>query len=105
MTSDEHGEQITKNMGTEKGMRPQKETTFSKKYDFGKFSSFPKNMFFVGSFVGTLIGFIAPEMVPWLSKKSEAQSGGPRTNLEVPGDEVSFQYFPKNMEIDFPYAM
>ncbi len=27
-------------------------------------------------------------MVPWLSKKSEDQSGGPRTNLEVFGDEV-----------------
>ena len=38
-------------------------------------------------------GFIAPEMVPWLSEKSEDQSGGPRTNLEVFGDEVSFQYF------------
>jgi hypothetical protein len=44
---------------------------------------------------GNLIGFIAPEMVPWLSKKSEDQSGGPRTNLAVFGDEVSFQYFPK----------
>ena len=27
--------------------------------------------------------------------KSEDQPGGPRTNLEVFGDEVSFQYFPK----------
>ena len=40
-----------------------------------------------GSFFEKLIGFIAPEMVPWLSKKSEDQSGGPRTNLEVFGDE------------------
>ena len=28
-------------------------------------------------------------------KKTEDQSGGPRTNLEVFGDEVSFQYFQK----------
>ena len=49
--------------------------------------------------------FIAPEMVPWLSKKSEDQPGGPRTNLEVFGDEASFQYFQKNMKIDFPHAM
>ena len=60
---------------------------------------------FVGSFFGKLMGFIAPEMVPWLSKKSEDQPGGPRTNLEVFGDEVSFQYFLKNMKIDFPHAM
>ena len=44
------------------------------------------------SFFGKLIGFIAPETVPWLSKKSEDQSGGPRTNLKVFGDELSFQY-------------
>jgi len=28
-------------------------------------------------------------------KKNENPSGGPRTNLEVFGDEVSFQYFQK----------
>ena len=38
---------------------------------------------------------MAPEMVPWLSIKSEGQSGGPRKNMEVFGDEVSFQYFQK----------
>ena len=51
--------------------------------------------FWGGSFFGKLIGFIAPEMVPWLSKKPKDQPGGPRTNLEAFGDEVSFQYFPK----------
>jgi hypothetical protein len=56
-------------------------------------------------FCGKLIGFIAPEMVPCLSNKSEDQSGGPRTNLAVFGDEVTFQYFQKNMKIDFPDAM
>ena len=52
-------------------------------------------IFSLGSFLGKLIGFIAPEpeMVPWLSKKSEDQSGGPKTNLEVFGDEVRFHYF------------
>ena len=52
--------------------------------------------FCLGSLFGKLTGFIAPEMVPWLSNKSEDQSGGPRTNLDVFGDEVSFQYFPKH---------
>ena len=37
------------------------------------------------------LGFLAPEMMPWLSKKSKDQSGGPRTNLGAFGDEVSFQ--------------
>ena len=55
-----------------------------------------RDFFFVGgSFSGNLIGLIAPEMMPWLSKKNEDQSGGPKTNLEVFGDEVSLQYFPK----------
>ena len=44
-------------------------------------------------------------MVPWLSKKNEDQSGGPMANLEVFGDEASFQYFQKNMEIDFPHVL
>ena len=39
--------------------------------------------------------FYFPEVVPWLSNKIEDQSGGPKTNREVFGDEVSFQYFPK----------
>ena len=57
---------------------------------------FPRTFsFLLGSFVGTLIYLIAPEMVLWLKKESEDQSGGPRTNLEVFGDEVSFQYFQK----------
>ena len=60
---------------------------------------------FLVSISGKLMGFIAPEVVPWLSKKSEDQSGGPKTNWEVFGDEVSFQYFQKNMKIDFPHAM
>jgi hypothetical protein len=34
--------------------------------DFGRFSSFPENIFCLGSFVGELIYLIAPEMVPWL---------------------------------------
>ena len=34
-----------------------------------------------GSFFGKLIGSKAPEMVPWLSKKSADQSGGPRTHF------------------------
>ena len=42
------------------------------------------------SFVGKLIYFIALEIVPWLKKENEDQSGGPRINLEVFGDEVSF---------------
>ena len=50
----------------------------------------PVSRIFRGSFFGKLFGFIAPEMVPWLSKNSEDQSGGPRTNLEVFGDEVNF---------------
>jgi hypothetical protein len=52
-----------------------------------------------GVILGKLMCFIVPEMVPWLSKKSEAESGGPRNNLEVFGDQVSFQYF-QNMKID-----
>ena len=48
-----------------------------------------------------LVSFF-PEMVPWLSKKSEDQSGGLRTNLEVFGDEVSFQYFQKTWKSTFP---
>ena len=54
-----------------------------------------RDIFFWGSFFAKLIGFIAPEVVPGLSKKYEDQPGGPRTNLEVFGDEVSFQYFLK----------
>ena len=58
--------------------------------------------FFRVSFFGTLIGFVAPEMVPWLSKTSEDQSAGPKTNLEVFGAEVSFQYFPKTRKLTSP---
>ena len=54
------------------------------------------NICFLVYFFGKLIYLIAPEMVPWLYKKSEDQSGGPRTNLEVFGGEVSFQYFQKH---------
>ena len=60
---------------------------------FNKIASF--RFFCFLSLFGKLIGFIAPEMVPWLSKQSEDQSGGPKTNLQVFGDEVSFQYFQK----------
>ena len=56
---------------------------------------FQVSLFFRVSFVGKIVGFIAPEMVPWLSKKSEDQSGDPNTNVEVFGDEVGFQYFQK----------
>jgi hypothetical protein len=69
---------------------------------WGRFSRFP---FYGGVIFGKINLFKAPEMVPWLSKKSEDQPGGPRTNLEVFGDEVSFQYFQKNMKIDFPCVM
>ena len=46
-----------------------------------------------------------PKYQPEFSKKIEDQSGGPMTNLEAFGDEVSFQYFQKNMKIDFRHAM
>ena len=71
-----------------------KEAILSNNDDFGRLSSFPE-IFCLGSFFGKLIDLIAPEMAPWLQKKSEDQSGGPRTNLEIFGDEASFQYFPK----------
>ena len=48
-----------------------------------------------GSFFGKLICFIVPEMVSWLSKKSEAESGRPRNNLQVFCDQVSFPYSQK----------
>ena len=70
-----------------------KEAILSTNEDFLRFSRFPNNIFH-GVFF-TKNGFIAPDMVPWLSKKSEDQSGGPKTNLEVFGDKVSFQYFQK----------
>ena len=79
--------------GPKKGIK--KEAILSQNDDFGRLSSFPENMFLLGSFFGKLMYLIAPEMGPWLKKKSEDQSGGPRTNLEVFGDEVSFQYFQK----------
>jgi len=63
--------------------------------DFGRLSSFPENIFVLGSFFGKLIYLIALEMGSWLTNKSEDQSGVPRTNLDVFGDEVSFQYFQK----------
>jgi hypothetical protein len=59
----------------------------------------------LGSLVEEIIYLIAPEMAPRLLKKSEDQSGGPRTNLDVFGDEVSFQSFQKNMKIDFPHVL
>ena len=81
-------------MGPNKNAKKMK--PFCKKNDdLGRLSRFPDFVLGEGSFFGKLIGFIAPEMVPWLSKKSEDQPGGPRTNLEVFGDEVSFQYFQK----------
>ena len=40
-------------------------------------------------------------MVPWLKRKFEDQSGGPRTNLEVLGDEVTFQFTIKYWKMDF----
>ena len=72
-----------------------KEAILSQNVDFGRLSRFPENVFLLGSFSEKQIGFIAPEMVPWLSRKSEDKYGGPRTNLEVFGDEVILQYFPK----------
>ena len=83
-----HGGQ-KKAWGPKKGKT--KEPFYQKNHDLGRLSSFPEHMFVLGSFFGKLIGFIVPEMVPWLSKKSKDQPGGPRTNLEVFGDEVSFQ--------------
>ena len=68
----------------------------------GRLSSFLKNIVF-GVILWKIRLFAAPEMVPWRQNKSEDQSGGPRTNLEVFGEEVSFQYFQKT--IDFPDAM
>ena len=69
---------------------------FIKQIRFIGVLQFPIFVFvFEGHFLEKTIQLIAPEMVPWLSNKSEDQSGGPRTNLEVFGDGVSFQYFPK----------
>ena len=72
-----------------------KETVLSTNDDFEMFSRFPGNVLFLVSFFGKSIGFLAPGMVPWLSKKSEDQSGGPKTNLEVFGEEGRFQFFKK----------
>ena len=76
---------------------------FINKCRFGEVFQVPGKyvLFGVISF-GKLIGFIAHEMVPWLSKKTKDQSGGPRTHLEVIGDEVSFQYFPKTWKSTSP---
>ena len=57
---------------------------------------FPETYIWSGLFFGKFIYLTATEMGPWLKKKSEDQSGGPRTNLEVFGDEVSFQNFQKH---------
>ena len=84
---------LSKLNGTQTGI--QKKAISSTNYDFGRFSRFTGNIFFLVSFLRKIIGFIAPEMVPWLSKQSEDQSGGPRTNLEVFGDEMNFQYVQK----------
>ena len=82
-----------------------KEAILAKNDDVGRLSRFPESIICVESLFGKLLFLIAPGMVPWLLKKTNDQSGGPRTNLEVFGDEVSFQYFPKNMKIDFPHVL
>jgi hypothetical protein len=82
-----------------------KEAILAKNDDVGRLSRFPESIICVESLFGKLLFLIAPGMVPWLLKKTNDQSGGPRTNLEVFGDEVSFQYFQKNMKIDFPCVM
>ena len=61
----------------------------------GRLSRFPDHILFWGHF-RKISWFIAPEVVPWLSKKCEDEPRGPRTNLDVFGDEVSFQYFQKH---------
>jgi len=43
-------------------------------------------------------------MAHWLLTKNEDQSGGPRTNLEVFGDEVNFQYFQKTWKSTSPMS-
>ena len=44
---------------------------------------------------------VQPE-APGVREKSKDQSGGPRTNLEVFGDVVSFQYFQKTWKSTSP---
>ena len=57
--------------------------------------------FLCWSFCEKWIYLIAPEMGPWLLRKSEDQSGGPRTSLEVFDDEVTFQFTVKCWKVDF----
>jgi len=59
----------TKRHGAKKKAN-KKEAVSSTNDDFGRLSRFPENLFLLVSFFGKLIGFIAPEMVPWLSKIS-----------------------------------
>ena len=65
---------------------------------------FPCKYVLLGSLFGKSIYLIGPEMVPWLLKKSEDQSGDPRTILQVFGDEVSFQYFHKTWKSTSPMS-
>ena len=92
------GEEEKSNNPNLKG-RETKETILSKNEDLGKLSKFPENIC-LGHF--RKINWFY--LVPWPSKKSEDQSGGPRTNLEVFGDEVSFQYFKKTWKSTSPMS-
>ena len=62
--------------------RHEKKTILLKQNNvFCEVVQFPGKYVVLVSSFGKLIILIAPEMGPWLSKQSEDQSGGPRTNL------------------------
>ena len=92
------GAQTKKEWGPQKDK--QKEDILSTNDDLGRLSRFP-DFFFGGSCFRKINGFYSS----WdgaLAKNSEDQPGGPRNNLEVFGDEVSFQYFQKTRKSTSP---
>ena len=64
----------------------------------------PVSRFYGGVIFGKINWFYSSWDGALAFKKSEDQSGGPSSNLEVFGDEVSFQYFQKTWTSTSPMS-